>query len=240
MRILRFLIWAAVWLAYLGGGGHPSLLAQVRISCGGPGGTDAAGTVWSPDMGFSGGSAYTDCGTSATPVCPANLTVPFLALRYGKSFTYSFQVTPGYYLVTLGLLEPTYTSVKQRLMSVTVNGTAALTNFDIFAAAGAMTPILEAFPAVVTNGTLTLAFSASKSSAVVSSIQLDNLISGGAFSVPIATLRQYFCTVPYDCQGIQAFQYTLGATVQTWAAIPAWPAFTAVFPAWPSKLIPLQ
>ena len=63
----------------------------------------------------------------------------------------------------------------QRLFSVSINDQPVLVNFDVFAAAGYLTPIQRSFVAVPNNGQLVIAFSASVRNAVISSIQVSPL-----------------------------------------------------------------
>ncbi len=59
--------------------------------------------------------------------------------RYGNTFTYQFSgLEPGSpYNLRLDFVEPIYNAAGQRLFDVTLNGTRVLTNYDIFADAGA-------------------------------------------------------------------------------------------------------
>jgi hypothetical protein len=61
--------------------------------------------------------------------------------------------------VKLLFAEIVATAAGQRVFNVHIDGTAVLTNFDIFAAAGAANrAVTKAFNAAVTNGTLTIDF----------------------------------------------------------------------------------
>ena len=152
--------------------------ALLRIAAGGPGGTDGAGFVWSPDAFAGGGATWTNCGSSTTPVCPANLTAPYLNLRYQTSFSYLLQVSPGFYTMTLDFIEPNKTGPGQRLFNVAINGQTALSSFDIFkASGGVLVPLSRAFPVISTNGTIQIQFTALAGNAVVSGIELDAMAS---------------------------------------------------------------
>jgi hypothetical protein len=80
--------------------------------------------------------------------------------RYGNpSFSYQFSVPNGTYTVTLKFAEQYVTGPAMREFDIAINGTAVETNFDIYAAAGAMnTAVDESFPVVVSSGAIQLAF----------------------------------------------------------------------------------
>jgi endo-1,4-beta-xylanase len=91
------------------------------------------------DTAFSGGTTYTNTATIDTTQITG--TVPpaaiFQSERYGN-FTYTITgLTAGSaQTVTLYFAETYWTAAGQRSFNVSINGTAALTAFDIFAAAG--------------------------------------------------------------------------------------------------------
>jgi poly(hydroxyalkanoate) depolymerase family esterase len=104
----------------------------VSINAGG----SATGS-WIADQYFSGGSTYTTTNTIDTSLLTG--TVPpqavFQTERYGE-FTYTITGRSGAQTVTLYFQESYWTAAGQRTFNVSINGTAALTAFDIFAAAG--------------------------------------------------------------------------------------------------------
>ena len=66
----------------------------------------------------------------------------------------------GAYDVILKFAEPMFSAPNQRLFNVAINGSQVLTNFDIFAQAGAsLTAVDETFPVTVTGGQITIQFS---------------------------------------------------------------------------------
>jgi chitodextrinase len=93
------------------------------------------------DVDYSGGSTYSTTSTIDTSLLTG--TVPSQSVlqteRYGE-FTYA---VPGFtagsgYTVTLYFEESYFSSAGQRTFDVTINGSAALTAFDIYATAGAI------------------------------------------------------------------------------------------------------
>ena len=135
-------------------------LTAVRIAAGATAAyTDPSGQAWSADSSFAGG--VTD--TSATPVTIAGTDASPLynSERYGAaaSFSYTIAVPNGAWNVRLGFAELYVQAAGQRLFNVSINGSAALTGFDIFAAAGAMnTAVVRSFPVTVTNGQVMIVF----------------------------------------------------------------------------------
>jgi poly(3-hydroxybutyrate) depolymerase len=84
-----------------------------------------------------GGSTYTNTRTIDVSQIPAN-TAPaaiFSTERYG-AMTYTIPNRSGAQTVTLYFAETYVTAAGQRVFNVSVNGAAALSNFDIFASAG--------------------------------------------------------------------------------------------------------
>jgi hypothetical protein len=117
--------------------------------------TDAQGNVWAADHSFTGGVAATD----PSPVSIAGTDAPELynSQRYGADssfdpapFHYTLAVSPGTYLVTLDFAEGYVTGPGQRRFNVVINGAVVLSEFDIYATAGAMnTAVDESFAVTV-------------------------------------------------------------------------------------------
>jgi hypothetical protein len=104
------------------------------VNAGGP----AVGS-FAADVDFAGGSTSTSTATVDTSAVtnPAPMAV-YQTRRFGN-FTYTL---PGFtagssHTVRLHFSENFWTAAGQRVFNVSINGTQVLTNFDIFAAAGA-------------------------------------------------------------------------------------------------------
>lgn len=191
----------------------------LRIASGGPGGTDTTGNIWSPDANFNSGATWTNCGSPTTPPCPPSsnfppfpaLAAPYVNLRYAQSFSYTLQVAPGYYIVTLAFIEPNKTAVGQRLFNVLINGQQALSSFDVFqASGGALKPIQKAFPVVAASGTIQIQFTALVGNAIVSGVELDQAAGPPGPLVPIQMdSYQVICSAqpPQNCTGKFALVY---------------------------------
>src|SRR5207249_961734 len=81
----------------------------------------------------------------------------------GSSFSYQIPVSNGSYTLKLHFAECSYTGPGQRLFNVNVNGASYLSNFDIFAAAGATnTAVVKSKSLNVTGGWVRLDFATAK------------------------------------------------------------------------------
>ena len=131
----------------------------VRINSGGPAYTDTNGQVWQADTGYNTGIASTNTavtiGTSDPTLYKSN--------RYNANATpmlYSYAVANGNYRVNLLFAENSSTqqAVGARVFNVKLNAVMVLQNFDIYAAAGANTAVVESFNIAVTNGAMVIEF----------------------------------------------------------------------------------
>src|SRR5262249_39244541 len=74
-------------------------------------------------------------------------------------FSYTFPVPNGSYQVTLKFAEIFFTTAGQRPFNVTINGSAVLTNFDVFTVAGgAFKAIDQTFTVPVSTGQILIQF----------------------------------------------------------------------------------
>lgn len=128
------------------------------------------------DTNFTGGTTVTHANTIDTSgvTNPAPVGV-YQTNRYGN-FSYSI---PGLspadtYTVRLHFAEIFWTAAGKRVFNVTINGTQVLTNFDIFAAAGAANKaVVEQFTATASSsGTITLQFITVTDNAQINGIEI--------------------------------------------------------------------
>ena len=132
----------------------PDTFVPIRVHAGGGAYTDVAGHLWSADSNFSGGDLY----SVSDPIANTSDPTLYRSERWG-AFSYNFSVPNGSYNVTLKFAEIYWSSAGQRVFHVSINGTQALTNFDIVALAGAPFTALErTFPVTVTNGAINIQF----------------------------------------------------------------------------------
>lgn len=173
-------------------------------------GSGTANGAWGVDDG------YVD-GTPADPVpvttrageAPAAVAA---TSRYGKHFTYTLRrLTPGTrYTVRLHFLEDWFDGAGKRLQDVTVNGTPALTGFDIYAAAGGKgIPVHRDVAATAdASGRIVLDFTGTADNASVAGIQVIGL-------TPYTRLGSYL-----QVQGVKVTPIAPTATALTWTALP--------------------
>ncbi len=164
----------------LGPASQPALAVGVAsINSGGP----AVGSFVA-DTGYSGGSAY----SSTSPVTTTGATNPaptavYQSERFGKTFSYTFSglATATPYTLRLHFAEIYWGAVGggaggvgSRVFNVAVNGTPALSNFDIYATAGGANIALERDFNVTssTTGTVTMAYTTITDNAKSSGIEL--------------------------------------------------------------------
>lgn len=144
---------------------------SVDINAGG-----GASGSFQADGDFSGGTTYsTTAAINTSKVSnPAPQSV-YQTERYGN-FTYTVpNLTPGAsYTVRLDFAELYFNSAGQRVFNVSINGQQVLTNFDIYAAAGAKdTAIAETFTATAnSSGQIVIGFTSVINNAKVSGVEI--------------------------------------------------------------------
>ena len=142
----------------------PSGSAGISINAGGP----ASGSFVA-DCDFSAGTSATNW-TGAVDTSAVTNPAPqavYQSERWGNYTCTVPGLTPNAsYTVRLHFTEDYHTGAGQRIENVTINGLAALTNFDIYAAAGALHKAnIQQFTATATaGGQIAIAFAATASS----------------------------------------------------------------------------
>lgn len=111
----------------------PVISSIWRVNAGGATFIDSALHFWSADTQFLGGN---QASTSAAITGTSDQTL-YKSERWGN-FTYTFNVPPGSYQVTLKFAElySGITGPGQRMFNVLINGSQVLTDLDIFAEVG--------------------------------------------------------------------------------------------------------
>jgi uncharacterized repeat protein (TIGR02543 family) len=116
----------------------------------------AATGTFVADQYFTGGTTYSNTNTIDTSALSSSSSVPaavFQSERYGE-FTYTVpSLTAGSpYIVSLYFAETYLTAAGARAFDVAINGTTALSGFDIYAAAGAQNKaVARSFNATATS-----------------------------------------------------------------------------------------
>lgn len=135
------------------------------------------------------GNYVADFGCSGTLWGPANdpnmgnQSGVYQTLRYGPAFTASYVTSNGFYIVNLLFLEPNKTGPGQRRFTIMVNGLLTQV-IDLFALAGLMVPYTLTVPAIVTNGNLSMQFTATVGNAVLSGIEIQPQAESGLPPLP--------------------------------------------------------
>lgn len=139
---------------------------NIRINAGG-GRVDHDGHGWSTDHRHNGGGKRNSKN--------GNVDELYQTERRGRSFTYDLLVPNNeMFDVKLTFAELAYHAEGQRIFNVDIeDGQGVLTDFDIFAEAGALSPVEKVFDNIsVQDGRLTLAFTSTKGDAQVGAIEI--------------------------------------------------------------------
>jgi autotransporter-associated beta strand protein len=176
---------------YLLGGGNTRTFFNpllTAVHCGGAGVQTYAADQrsFAADQNYSGGTAWNANGYSYT-VDVSGVTNPapqtaYQDQRYGNmSYTFNNYLPGTNYLVRLHCMECCWAGSGKRVFNVFINGQKVLTNFDIYAAAGAgdRAVIKEIVAAANTNGGLIIGFSNVVDNACISAIEI---LQGGLFA----------------------------------------------------------
>ncbi|HEX7196705.1 MAG TPA: malectin domain-containing carbohydrate-binding protein, partial [Candidatus Limnocylindria bacterium] len=139
---------------------------QQGINAGGSAHETADGTAYDADRGYgSGGYGYVGVSQtrrSAKAISGTDEDPLYRSLRQGMT-AYRFDVpVEGTYRVDLGFAEITGNRAGARLFNVLIEGEVVLTNFDVFAQAGANAALDRSFDVLVTDGTLDVGFVAQR------------------------------------------------------------------------------
>jgi fibronectin type 3 domain-containing protein len=168
-RIVIGTVFAWIVVSFLGFAAAASAVAQnvVSIDAGGPGESNSGGgdNSFVGDEDFTGGSTYSVTNTITVPAAISATAAPasvYQSARQGVS-TYTIPgLTAGVsYNVRLHFAELYFSAAGSRKFNVAINGTTVLTNFDIYATAGAKdTAVVEQYAATAnSSGDIVIAFS---------------------------------------------------------------------------------
>jgi parallel beta-helix repeat protein len=148
--------------------GSSSTMTAIRVNAGGGQYTDPSGNLWSGDYGSTGGYNYVvSSGISNTDAQPL-----YQAVRWNdRVLDYNFQVPSGTRTVTLKFSETYFSSPRQRVFSVTINGQTVLWDFDIVAQAGRNAAIDRTFQ-VQSSGQINIHLASTIDDPVISAIEI--------------------------------------------------------------------
>jgi hypothetical protein len=156
-----------------------------RINCGG-----SASQPYSTDQYYSGGTAYSVTSTIVTTgvTNPAPQSV-YKTERYG-AMTYTLPgLTPGsQYKVRLHFAEIYFTAIEKRKFNVAINGTAVLSNYDIYASTGARykAEVKEYFAIANSSGQIVLTFTNVIENSKINGIEIIRTIPDAAPTIATA------------------------------------------------------
>jgi len=161
-----------------GGGG-----GGIQIACG-----NSAVAPFVADTDFSGGSASSGTTTTINTTAVVN-PAPMSVWQHGRKGTCTYTI-PGLtagasYTVKLDFCEYAGTAAGQRTFNVSINGAQVLTNFDIFAAAGAeFKATQQTFPATAnSSGQVVIVFTTVVNNALVAGIEVSPAIVAGVHTL---------------------------------------------------------
>ena len=137
----------------------------IAIDCAGPGASNASGgdATFVADVDFSGGGSTTTTKSISVTAAGAN-AAPMEVYQNGRAgastYTIPGMVAGSSHTVLLHFSENYWSATKKREFNVAINGTAVLTNFDVYATAGAQyTAVVKTFTATAnSSGQIVIAF----------------------------------------------------------------------------------
>jgi hypothetical protein len=138
----------------------------VSINAGGPVESNSGGgdNSFVADEDFSGGTTYSVTNTITIPASVTATAAPAAVYQSARQGTVTYTIpslTAGTsYIVRLHFAELYFSAAGDRVFNVAINGTAVLTNFDIYATAKAnFTAVVEQFTATAnSSGDIVIAF----------------------------------------------------------------------------------
>lgn len=157
---------------------------------------DNSGKVWYADRKYSSCNApwgYDTAGFTTTTSIAIENTLDDALYQTDRWWTgsgsYSFEVPPGRYLVTLKFAETYFSSPGQRIMNVSANGNWMLADFDIISAAGGKYRAVDrSFYVDAYGGWISLGFSGVVQNPKVCAIAIEDAGSLGPTATPTRTV----------------------------------------------------
>lgn len=155
---------------------NPAASTSLKIDAGATAAyTDSLGNVWSADQYSSGGTVEAPGSppTIANTADPKLFQTQRVEATAGSTVTYTLPIANGTYSINLLFAEIDGKTKGQRVFGVTANGTALLSGFDIYAAAGgANKAITKSFLVTVTTGQIALVLTGTTGQAAISAISV--------------------------------------------------------------------
>lgn len=147
----------------------------IRVNVGGSQVTDSAGATWAAEYGCTGGTTFT--ATTSSIAGTSDDTLYLNGLK-GNSFSCSYTVADGIYLVNLKFAEVESTPSGTRPFMVEIEGQRVLSQFDVRSLAGNETAYDRQFVVRILNGSpLTVLFTQQGGTAFVQAIEITYLFN---------------------------------------------------------------
>ena len=161
------------------------IVTPIRVNAGGPQYLDPQNNTWLADTNYSGGATFSTGNAISNTSTPAL----YQSERYSmQNYTFSGLLS-GTYTINLKFAEIYFTAAGKRVFNVAINGQTVLSNFDIYAQAGAAYKALDKpFLVSVTNGQIVIGFTAIVDNPKISAIEILPSAGGIAVSVSPATV----------------------------------------------------
>ena len=140
----------------------------IRVNAGGSAYTDRLGQVWSPDSGFSAGSAY----SVTAPISGTSEPTLYQCQRYAGTLQYQFPVPSGKYNVKLKFAEIYFGSPGQRVFHIVLNGTTVQQDFDPIVAAGAPFTAVDRTFSISASGQVLIQLVSVKDNPILNAIEI--------------------------------------------------------------------
>lgn len=169
------------------GGGTSTPQATYLINAGASSSITTGGKTWSADKYYIGGKFWSNANIADITNTTDDVLYKSERSSSTGQFAYAFPVSSGSYTVILHFAEIYWGATGggsggtgKRVFSVNFEGgTSELTNFDIYAQAGAMKAITKTFTTSVSDGTLNIDFLATVDQPKVSAIEVRPYTSTG-------------------------------------------------------------
>ncbi|MDB5105986.1 MAG: type sorting protein [Fibrobacteres bacterium] len=145
-----------------------------RVNCGGETFADKSGHLWEGDGHFEGGMTF----SASSDILNTDIPNLYQTERWNDpgqgGLKYTFNVLPGDYRVNLHFAEIYDSSFAtgKRVFDVLLNGMAVAADLDIFAQAGANTPLILDYLATAVDGKITVEFGNKIGNAKVAGIEV--------------------------------------------------------------------
>lgn len=206
--------------------------------------TDSAAQIWAKDKAFVTGSwGYVGGSAKSNSTAVNGTTDDLLYQKYREGMTeYRFTVPNGTYQVTLKFAEFGTTTVGDRVIRITIEGTDVETSLDVYRQVGKATALDKAYATTVNDGILNIAFAkvSGRKSPMVSAVEVvmtapeatatptltpaPTRTPGGPTDTPTATPTPTYTPTPTATPLPYAQRVNAGGTLFTDSVAQSWAA----------------